>query len=322
MKAVCVHETGGREKLVYEDWPMPAPGPAQVRIRNHAIGLNFIDVYHRTGLYKTALPFIPGMEAAGIVDAIGEGVTGVARGDRIAYTMTMGSYAEYTLVDVLRLVKLPEGVDFKTAAAAMLQGMTAHYLAYSTYPLTSGETALVHAAAGGVGLLLVQVCKARGAKVIATVSTEAKAELARAAGADHVVLYSRTDFEAEVKAISQGRGVDVVYDSVGRDTFDKGLNCLRRRGMMVLYGQSSGPVPPFELGTLNAKGSLFVTRPSLAHHISTRDELQRRAGDLFEWILSGKLHLRIDRTFPLREAAMAHEALETRQTTGKVLLLP
>ncbi len=322
MKAVCVHETGGREKLVYEDSPIPAPGPGKVRVKNHAVGLNFIDVYYRTGLYKTALPFIPGMEGAGIVDAIGEGVGGIAGGDRVAYPMTMGSYAEYTVVDALRLVKLPEGVDFKTAAAAMLQGMTAHYLAYSTYPLKGGDTALVHAAAGGVGLLLVQVCKARGATVIATVSTEAKAELARAAGADHVILYSKTDFESEVKTISQGRGVDVVYDSVGRDTFDKGLNCLRRRGLMVLYGQSSGPVPPFDLGILNAKGSLFVTRPSLAHHIATQDELQSRARDLFEWILSGKLKLRIDRTFPLREAARAHEALETRQTTGKVLLLP
>ncbi len=322
MNAVRVHETGGREKLVYEEMPVPAPGPDQIRVRNHAIGLNFIDVYYRTGLYKTSLPFIPGVEAAGIIDEIGEGVRGLAKGDRVAYAMTMGSYAEYTLVGSGQIVKLPEDVDYQAGAAAMLQGMTAHYLAYSTYPLRSGETALVHAAAGGVGLLLVQVCRKVGAKVIATVSTDAKAALARAAGADHVIVYSRADFEPEVKSITQGRGVDVVYDSVGRETFHKGLNCLRRRGMMVLFGQSSGPVPPFELNTLNAKGSLYVTRPSLGYYVSTRDELEWRAKELFEWIRAGSVKLRIGMTFPLRDVARAHEALETRQTTGKVLLIP
>jgi len=322
MKAVRVHETGGREKLVYEDVPAPTPGAGQARVRNLAIGVNFIDVYHRTGLYKAALPFIPGMEGAGIVDAAGDGVSGLAKGDRVAYSMTMGSYAEYTLVNASQLVKLPEGVDFRIAAAAMLQGMTAHYLVYSTYPLRRGETALVHAAAGGVGLLLVQICKMVGAKVIATVSTEPKAMLARNAGADHFILYSKTDFEAEVKTITEGRGVDVIYDSVGRDTFDRSLNCLRRRGMMVLYGQSSGPVPPVDLNVLNAKGALYVTRPSLGHYISTRDELHWRSKDLFDWIQEGKLHVRIDRTYALQEAAQAHEALEGRQTTGKVLLIP
>ena len=322
MKAVRVHETGGWEKLVYEDVPLPAPGAGQARVRNLALGVNFIDVYYRTGLYKAALPFIPGMEGAGIVDAVGDGVSGLAKGDRVAYSMTMGSYAEHTLVNASQLVKLPEGADFQIGAAAMLQGMTAHYLVYSTYPLRSGETALVHAAAGGVGLLLVQICKMVGAKVIATVSTEAKATLARNAGADHIILYSKTDFEAEVKTITEGRSVDVVYDSVGRDTFDRSLNCLRRRGMMVLYGQSSGPVPPFDLNILNAKGALYITRPSLGHYIPTRDELQWRSKDLFDWIQEGKLHVRIDRRYPLQDAARAHEALETRQTTGKVLLIP
>jgi len=236
--------------------------------------------------------------------------------------MTMGTCAEYTLVNAWQLLKLPDGVDFKMGAASLLQGMTAHYLAYSTYPLRSGETALVHAAAGGVGLLLVQVCKMLGARVIGTVSTEEKATMARTAGADHVIVYSKTDFEAEVKAIMKERGLDVVYDSVGRDTFDRSLNCLHRRGMMVLYGQSSGPVPPFDLNTLSAKGALYVTRPSLGHYVSTQDELQWRAKELFGWILDGKLKVRIDRTYPLQETARAHEALEGRQTTGKVLLIP
>ncbi len=322
MKAVRVHQTGGREKLVYEDVPVPNPGPGQVRVRNLAIGLNFIDVYFRTGLYKTALPFIPGLEAGGTVDELGEGTSGLSKGDRVVYTMTMGTYAEYTVVNSWQLIRVPDRVDFQTAAAGILQGLTAHYLAFSTYPLRKGETALVHAAAGGVGLILVQICKIVGARVIGTVSTEAKAALAREAGADHLILYSKADFEAEVKKIMDGRGLDVVYDSVGRDTFDKGLNCLRRRGMMVLYGQSSGPVPPFDLNTLNGKGSLYVTRPSLGHYAATEDELQWRARELFGWISEGKVRVRIDRTYALKDAALAHQALEGRETTGKVLLIP
>jgi len=322
MKAIRVHEAGGPEKLRYEDVPLPVPGTGQARVKVQAAGLNFIDIYFRTGLYKTAFPFTPGMEAAGTVDAVGESVKTVRPGDRVAYAMNMGAYAEYALVNAWQLVKLPEEVDFPQGAAAMLQGMTAHYLAYSTYPLRSGETALIHAAAGGVGLLLIQVAKIVGARVIGTVSTEAKAELARAAGADHVLLYETEDFEAAVKRITDGRGVDVVYDSVGKATFERGLNCLRRRGMMVLFGQSSGPLPPFDLTVLNPKGSLYVTRPSLAHYTSTREELEWRAGDIFKWMSDGRLKLRIDRTFPLRDASEAHRVLEGRKTSGKVLLVP
>lgn len=322
MKAIRVHETGGPEKLVYTDAPVPVPGPGQARVKVHAIGLNYIDVYYRTGLYKTSLPFTPGMEAAGVVDAVGENVKEVAPGDRVAYTMNLGAYGEYALASAWQLVKLPEEVDFTTGAAVMLQGMTAHYLTRSTFPLQSGQTALVHAAAGGVGLLLTQVAKLIGARVIGTVSTDEKAALARTAGADHAIRYDRVDFEAELKKITDGHGVEVVYDSVGRATFEKSLNCLKRRGMMVLYGQSSGPVPPVDLSILNAKGSIYITRPSLAHYTSTREELNSRAADLLKWIAQGKLKVRIDRTFPLREAAKAHQALEARQTTGKVLLLP
>ncbi len=322
MKAIRVHETGGPEKLVYEEVPVPAPGPGQARVRVHAIGLNYIDVYYRTGLYKTALPFIPGMEAAGVVDALGESVTGVARGERVAYAMNPGAYAEYALVNAWQLVTLPEKIDFSVGAAAMLQGMTAHYLTHATYPLQRGQTALVHAAAGGVGLLLIQIAKMLGVRVIGTVSTEEKAVLARDVGADHVIRYDIRDFESEVKNITQGRGVDVVYDSVGRTTFEKSLNCLKRRGMMVLFGQSSGPVPPVDLTILNAKGSIYVTRPSLAHYAATQEEVDWRAGDILEWVAEGKLNLRIDHSFPLQEAAKAHQALEGRQTKGKVLLIP
>jgi len=322
VKAIQVHETGGPEKLNYEDVPVPEPGPGQARIKVHAIGLNFIDVYFRTGLYKTPLPFIPGMEAAGVVDSAGEGVTSVSPGDRVAYAMNLGAYAEYALVNAGQLVKLPAGVEFKTGAAALLQGMTAHYLTHSTFPLQSGQTALVHAAAGGAGLLVVQMAKMIGARVIGTVSTEEKAGLARAAGADHVILYEQVDFESEVKKITGGQGVEVVYDSVGRNTFDKGLNCLRRRGMMVLFGQSSGPVPPVDPNILNPKGSIYLTRPSLGHYTALPDELQWRAGDVLKWIESGKLKLRIDQSFPLKDAASAHRALEGRQTKGKVLLQP
>ena len=322
MKAIRVLENGGPEKLVYQDVPEPEPGPGQARVRIEAIGVNFIDVYFRTGLYKAPLPFTPGMEAAGTVDAVGSGVTEVSPGDRVAYAMNLGAYAERGLVQAWQLVRLPDGLDARTAAAAMLQGMTAHYLTHATYPLRRGETALVHAAAGGAGLLIVQMAKLAGARVIGTVSSDAKAELARKAGADHVIIYTRADFEAEVKEITGGAGCDVVYDSVGRDTYERSLGSLRRRGMLVLFGQSSGAVPPFDPAILNTKGSLFLTRPSLGHYTATPAELQERAGAVLGWLREGKLELRIDRTYPLRQAADAHRALEGRQTIGKVLLLP
>jgi len=322
MKVIRVHETGGPEKLVYEDVPVPAPDRGQARVKIQAIGLNFIDIYFRTGLYKTALPFIPGSEAAGTVDAVGEDVTAVRAGDRVAYAGTMGAYAPYSLVPASQLVQIPGGIDFRTAAAAMLQGMTAHYLAHSTYPLRSGETALVHAAAGGVGLLLTQMAHRIGARVLGTVSTDEKAELARDAGADHVIFYGKSDFEQEVKKITGGAGVDVVYDSIGRPTFDKSLNCLKRRGMMVLFGQSGGPVPPLDPNVLNPKGSLYLTRPNMAHYTATAEELAWRAGDVLRWAGEGTLKIRVHCVYPLREAAQAHQALETRQTAGKVLLEP
>ncbi len=322
MKAIRVLETGGPEKLVYQDVTVPSPGPGEALVKIQAIGLNFIDIYFRTGLYKSPLPFIPGQEAAGTVETVGEGVETVKRGDRVTYAGIMGAYAEYAVVNASRLVSLPDHVSFEMAAAAMLQGMTAHYLTYSTFPLRKGETALVHAAAGGVGLLLTQIAKSIGAMVIGTVSTEDKAALAQNAGADHVILYKKEDFEQEVKRITSGAGVHVVYDSVGRATFDKSLNCLRRRGMMVLFGQSSGPVPPFELTTLNSKGSLYVTRPGMPHYTATREELLWRAGDVLTWVAEGKLKVRVDRTYPLKEAAKAQQALEGRETAGKVILQP
>lgn len=322
MKAIRVHETGGPEKLLFEDIAAPAPGPGQVRVKIHAIGVNFIDIYHRTGLYKNPLPFIPGVEAAGVVDALGENVTGVARGERVAYAMSPGTYAEFALANPWQLVTLPEKIDFATGAAAMLQGMTAHYLTHSTFPLQRGQTALIHAAAGGAGLLLIQIAKLLGARVIGTVSTQEKEELARNAGADHVIRYDIRDFEAEVKNITQGRGVDVVYDSVGRTTFDRSLGCLKRRGMLVLFGQSSGAVPPLDLNVLNTKGSVYVTRPSLTHYAATQEEIDWRASDILEWIAEGKLNLTIHRSFPLSEAPEAHRALESRQTKGKILLVP
>ena len=322
MKAICIHETGGPEKMLYEDLPIPSPGPGQALVKIHAIGLNFIDVYFRTGLYKSALPFTPGMEAAGTVEAVGEDVTEVKPGDRVTYAGMIGAYAEYSLVNAAQLVLVPGNVNFDLAAAAMLQGLTAHYLTHSTFPLRKGETVLLHAAAGGVGLLLIQIAKKIGARVIGTVSTEEKAALAGNAGADHIIFYTRDDFEQEVKRITGGAGVHVVYDSVGKTTFEKSLNCLRRRGMMVLFGQSSGPVPPMEPGTLNAKGSLYLTRPGLPHYTANRDELLWRAGDLFQWIANKSLSIRIDRTYPLKAAAQAHQALESRQTAGKVLIQP
>jgi NADPH2:quinone reductase len=322
MKAVRVYETGGPEKLVYEDVPKPHPGPGEAIVKVYAIGLNFIDIYFRTGLYKSPLPFTPGQEAAGTVESTGEGVTTVKPGDRVAYAGTIGAYADYALVNSSRLVNLPDGLSFENAAAVMLQGMTAHYLTYSTFPLRKGETALVHAAAGGVGLLLIQIAKKIGARVIGTVSTEEKAALARDAGADHIVLYTQKDFEQEVKQITSGAGVDVVYDSVGRTTFEKSLNCLRRRGMMVLFGQSSGPVAPFEANILNSKGSLYLTRPGLPHYTASREELLWRAGDVLAWVADKSLRVRVDRVYPLKDSAKAHQALEGRQTSGKVILQP
>ncbi len=322
MKAIRVHQYGGAEALKYEDIAVPEPGAGEARVKIEAIGLNYVDVYQRAGLYQLKLPFTLGMEGAGIVDAVGRDVSEVKVGDRVAYSMISGAYAEYAVVPSSRLVPLPKNIDSRSAAATMLQGKTAHYLTHSTYPLKTGDMALVHAAAGGVGLLLVQIAKHLGTTVFGTVSTEEKARLAREAGADDIILYTQTDFAAEIKRLTNGRGVNVVYDSVGQSTFDKSLDCLRPRGYMVLFGQSSGPVPPFNLGTLAAKGSLFVTRPTLAHYALDRQELLQRSNDLFNWIASGQLKLRIDKTFPLAEAAEAHRQLEARKTTGKVLLLP
>jgi NADPH2:quinone reductase len=322
MKAIRIHHPGGPEALTYEDIPIPEPKAGEARVKIETIGLNYIDVYQRTGLYPIPTPFTLGMEGAGVVDAIGDDVTEVKKGDRVAYAMILGSYAEYAIVPAARLVPVPAGVEAKTAAGLMLQGMTAHYLTHSTYTLRPGDIALVHAAAGGVGLLLIQIAKMLGARVIGTVSTEAKAQLAKQAGAEDVILYTQTDFLAEVKKLTGGAGVHVVYDSVGATTFDKSLDCLRPRGYLALFGQSSGPVPPFDPGKLAAKGSLFLTRPTLAHYALDRAELLKRAGDLFNWIASDKLTLRIDKTFPLSDVAEAHRQLEARKTTGKVVLIP
>ncbi|MBZ5576084.1 MAG: quinone oxidoreductase [Acidobacteriia bacterium] len=322
MKIIHVKEPGGPEKMQLADVPVPRPGPKQALVRMAAIGVNFIDVYFRKGLYKADLPIVLGNEGAGTVEAVGPEVTEVAVGDRVAWAMHRGSYAEYLAVPAAMLVKIPGGLDFQTAAAAMLQGMTAHYLTHSTYLLKIGDTCLVHAAAGGAGGLIVQMAKMLGARVFGTVSTADKAQIARQAGADETILYTQRDFEAEVKRLTGGRGVDVIYDSVGQTTFDKSLNSLRPRGVLALFGQSSGPVPPFDANILNGKGSLFLTRPSLAHYLLTRDELLWRAGDVLNWIASGKLKLRIDRTYPLADAAAAHRDLEGRKTAGKLLLLP
>jgi len=320
VKRIQVPEPGGPEKLQLADVPTPTPGPKQALVRIHAAGVNFIDVYFRIGLYKADLPITLGNEGAGTVEAVGPEVTEVKPGDRVAYAMARGSYAEYAIVPSASLVTLPPHVDFETGAAAMLQGMTAHYLIHSTYPLKGGDTCLVHAAAGGAGGLIVQMAKMLGARVFGTVSTEQKAAIARDHGADEAILYTQQDFEAEVKRLTNGRGVDVVYDSVGKTTFEKSLNSLRPRGMLALFGQSSGAVPPFDPGILNQKGSLFLTRPSLAHYLLTRDELQWRAGDVLNWIAQGKLKLRIDRTYPLADAAQAHRDLESRKTAGKLIL--
>ncbi len=322
MKAMRVHEYGGPEVMRLEELAIPTPGPGQALVKLEAIGVNFLEIYQRRGLYKGSLPFTLGGEGAGMVEAVGAGVTEIRVGDRVVYTGVPGAYAEYSVAPEDRLVKLPQGLDARLGAAAMLQGMTAHYLVYSTYPLKKGETCLVHAAAGGVGLLLCQMAKRVGARVIGTVSTEEKAKLAKEAGADEIILYTRQDFEAEVKRLTHGGGVQVVYDSVGKDTFDKSFNCLARRGYLVLFGQSSGPVAPVDPQILNAKGSLFLTRPTLVHYVATREELLRRAGDVLGWARSGELKLRIGATFPLVEAAQAHRELEGRKTTGKVLLIP
>jgi NADPH:quinone reductase len=321
MKAVQVKQPGGPEVLELEDIAVPQPKPNEAVVKIAAAGVNFIDVYNRTGHYKVPLPFVPGQEGAGTVTAVGKDVTTVKVGDRVAYTGVLGSYAEYASAPADRLVKIPSGLNERDAAAAMLQGMTAHYLSHDTFPLKKGQTALVHAAAGGVGLLLVQMAHNLGARVIATVSTEEKAKLAREAGADDVILYTQADFEAETKRLSDGKGVDVVYDSVGKTTFDKGLNLLRPRGMMVLYGGSSGPVPAFDPLVLTQKGSLFLTRPSLTHYIITGEQLQARAGAVLDMIRQGKVKLRIQHTYPLAQAQQAHRDLEGRKTTGKLLLI-
>lgn len=322
MKAIRLHQSGGAEVLKYEDVPIPTPGPNEALIKIAASGVNFIDVYYREGLYKAPPPFTLGNEASGVVESTGPQVTEVKAGDRVAFTTTLGCYAEYVSVPAWRLVSLPEKISFESGAAAMLQGMTAHYLTHSTFPLKAGHTCLIHAAAGGAGSLLIQTAKRLGARVIGTVSTPEKATLAKAAGADEVILYTQQDFEAEVKRLTKNRGVEVVYDSVGKTTYEKSMNCLASRGYLVLFGQSSGPVPPIDPLLLSAKGSLFLTRCVLAHHTVTREELLWRASEVLNWVASGELKLRLYKIFPLREAAEAHRMLEGRQTTGKLLLKP
>ena len=321
MHAIQVKQHGGREELEYVEIEKPKPKEGEALVRLESIGVNFIDVYHRTGLYKLPLPLIPGSEGAGVVEEVGPGVTVVKKGDRVAYAMARGAYAEYAIVAAEMLVPIPDDVDFKTAAAVMLQGMTAHYLAVSTYPVDRGNSALVHAGAGGVGGLLIQVAKMRGARVLTTVSTEQKARIAKDAGADEIINYKDQDFEAEVMRITGGKGANVVYDSVGQTTFDKSLNCVARRGLLALFGQSSGSVPPFDPLRL-AKNGIYVTRPSLGHYIADRQELLWRAGEVFTWIRTGKLRIHIDRELPLRDAAEAHRLIEERKKIGKVLLKP
>jgi NADPH:quinone reductase len=322
MKAVQITTVGGPEVLQVAELPIPEPGPGQVLIRIEAVGVNFIEIYFRKGIYKATLPLIPGSEAAGTVEKLGPGVTGFDEGDAVASVSVLGSYAEYALVPAEKLIKVPSRLTPERAAAAMLQGMTAHYLAYSTFALKAGDTALVHAGAGGVGLLLTQIATRLGAKVITTVSTREKAALSRDAGAVEVILYTEQDFESEVRRITGGKGVDVVYDSVGKTTFDKSLNCLRPRGMLALFGASSGPVPPFDLIQLSGKGSLFVTRPTLWHYVATRAELEWRACKVLDWAATGELKLRTEHMYPLDHAAQAQIDLEARKTTGKILLEP
>lgn len=327
MHAIQVTEHGGPEVMKWVELPTPTPVKGEVLVRLEAAGVNFIDVYFRTGAYASDLPSIPGLEGAGVVEAVGPEVTALKVGDRIAWSDRVGasrggSYATHVVVPEARAVSVPAEVPLPVAAAAMLQGMTAHYLCHSTFPLAAGHTCLVHAAAGGVGLILCQMAKRRGARVIGTVSNDAKAALARAAGADEIILYTQQDFAAETRRLTDGRGVDVVYDSVGKTTFEKSLDSLARRGMLVLYGQSSGKVPLFDPQSLNGKGSLFLTRPSLYHYVHTREELAARAGDVLGAVKAGKLDVRIGAKFPLSRAADAHRALEGRETTGKVVLVP
>jgi NADPH:quinone reductase len=322
MKAIQISAIGGPEVLQLTELPIPEPGPGQVLIRVEAVGVNFIEIYFRKGTYKATLPFVPGSEAAGTVEKLGPGVTGFEEGDSVASVSVVGSYAEYALVPAAALIKVPSRLSPEKAAAAMLQGMTAHYLAYSTYPLKAGDTALVHAGAGGVGMLLTQIASRLGARVLTTVSTREKAQVSREAGAKEVILYTEQDFEAEVKRLTGNKGVDVVYDSVGKTTFEKSLNCLRPRGMLVLFGGSSGPVPPFDLIQLSGKGSLYVTRPTIWHYIATHAELEWRAAKVLDWVATGELKLRMEHMYPLAEAAQAQIDLEARKTTGKILLEP
>lgn len=322
MKAIRVHEYGSPEVLQYEEVARPEPGEGQVRIKIEAAGLNFIDIYHRIGSYAGQLPMTPGMEGAGLIDALGSGVAEFQVGDRVAYAMHQGAYADYAIVPAGKVVPVPEAVDMRQAAAVMLQGITAHYLTHSTFPLAPGHTALALAAAGGVGSLLVQLAKRRGARVIGACSTEEKAALARQAGADEIILYNDEDLVEATRRLTEGRGVDVVYDSVGQATFEQSLDCLRPRGYLVLYGQASGPVKPLDPQMLNSKGSLFLTRPTIGHYVADRTELLARTGDLFRWMADGELDVRIDRAYPLAEAAKAHRYMADRQTKGKVLLIP
>jgi NADPH2:quinone reductase len=322
MKVVRIHAFGGPEVLSYEEVALAEPGAGQACVKNEVIGVNYTDVYQRSGQYPGQLPATLGQEAAGVVDALGPGVTEVQVGQRVAYISQPGAYTEFAVVPASTLVPIPDGVETRTAAAVMFQGMTAHYLAMSTYPLKKGETALVHAAAGGVGQLLVQIAKRQGARVIGTVSTQEKARLAQEAGADEIIFYTQTDFAQETRHLTDGAGAHVVYDSVGKTTFEGSLDALRPRGYLVLFGLSSGPVPPLDPQVLHRKGSLYLTRPSLVHYIATREELLWRSGELFRWIKDGELKVRIDRSFPLSAAAEAHRYLEGRQTKGKVLLIP
>lgn len=322
MRAIVVDRNGGPEVLHLEERPAPEPGPGQVLVDVSAAGVNYMDTYQREGVYPMSLPFVLGAEGAGTIRAVGDGVTDLRPGDRVGWSSAPGSYAEQVVVDADKAVAVPEGVSEEAAAAVLLQGLTAHYLTTSTYPIREGDVALVHAAAGGVGLLLTQIVKLRGGRVIATVSTPEKAELARAAGADHVILYTETDFAPEVRRLTGGEGVAVVYDGVGRTTFDAGLTALRRRGMMALFGASSGPVPPFDPQVLNRHGSLFVTRPTLVDYVATRAELEERAADIFGWIRSDRLNVRIGGRYPLADAGKAHTDLQSRRTTGKLVLLP
>ncbi len=322
MKAVVVPALGGPENLVLDDLAEPVAGPGELLVEVTAAGVNYVDIYHRRGLYDADLPFIPGMEGAGTVSAVGEGVEGIRTGDRVGWANVRGSYAERHVIPADRAVPIPEGIESITVAAVLLQGLTAHYLATDTFPLQNGSKCLIHAGAGGVGLLLTQIAKMRGAEVFSTVGSAEKAELSREAGSDHVIVYSQTDFKDQVEEIAGPKALDVVYDGVGADTFINGLDLLRPRGMMVTFGNASGPVPEIAPLLLSQKGSLFLTRPTMAHYLQTRDELLSRCNDLFSWIQSGEIEVRIGHEYPLADAADAHRALEGRQTTGKVLLLP